>query len=240
MNCETKGSAAVAWLKGTKHKFYEDRYRLLSREIPLVALQGRGELFAVFDGIGSAPKGMSAAQEMCDRLLSFYRSPERYHFSHKGIEALLHEANCTIHDWGFMQGTDRPLGGCAGTVAWVHENRVCLFHAGDTAAILVRDGDARQLTSVHEANGGIFRYFGLGEKLKIDMESLSLAEGDLLLLVSDGITKAFHPVEAARLAHTVFSETGSIAAAAKELVGRSRSKGSSDDITVLLIEIPDE
>jgi anaerobic selenocysteine-containing dehydrogenase len=35
----------------------------------MVGVQERGELFAVFDGIGSAPKGRQAAQEMADILL---------------------------------------------------------------------------------------------------------------------------------------------------------------------------
>jgi hypothetical protein len=61
ISVETKGIAAVAWMKGTKHKFYEDRFRLLCLPVPLVSEQDRGEIFAVFDGIGSAPKGMAAA-----------------------------------------------------------------------------------------------------------------------------------------------------------------------------------
>jgi PPM family protein phosphatase len=76
--CEQKGSATVAWVKGSKHQFYEDRYRILSREVPLVKGQDRGEIFAVFDGIGSAPKGREAAQEMMDQLVHFYKKPQNY------------------------------------------------------------------------------------------------------------------------------------------------------------------
>ena len=62
-NTERKGCAAVSWLKNAKstRKPYEDRYRLLTKDIPLVGKSGRGELFAVLDGIGGAPRGMAAA-----------------------------------------------------------------------------------------------------------------------------------------------------------------------------------
>ncbi|MEI6262593.1 MAG: hypothetical protein WCR46_22175 [Deltaproteobacteria bacterium] len=58
----------------------------------------------------------------------------------------------------------------AGTVAWIHGQSAEIFHAGDTVAYLIRDGGlVRQLTRLHEENGAIYRYFGLGAYLEIDM-----------------------------------------------------------------------
>jgi PPM family protein phosphatase len=68
MNCEVRGNAAVAWLKGTKNKLYEDRYRLLSQDVPLIRRLERGQMFAVFDGIETAPEGRRPAQEMGDTI----------------------------------------------------------------------------------------------------------------------------------------------------------------------------
>lgn len=67
---ETRGCAAVSWLKSPKHP-YEDRYRLLTSDIVLVSRAHRGELFGVFDGIGSAPMGMAVAQAMADSQAAF-------------------------------------------------------------------------------------------------------------------------------------------------------------------------
>ena len=64
--------AAVGWAQGRSHHTYEDRFRLLTSYIPLVATSGRGDLVAVFDGVGSAPQGMQAAQALADALLGFY------------------------------------------------------------------------------------------------------------------------------------------------------------------------
>ena len=234
---EQKGNAVVSWLSSPKHP-YEDRYRLLPNEIPLVKAANRGELFAVLDGIGSAPKGMSAAQHMADSILDFFRSAKDIKPEWESVRDILYQANLEITSWGVMEGTTRPLGGCAGTGAWCYQDRLTIFHAGDTVGMLLRPGEKpRILTRLHEVNGGIFRYFGLGETLEIDVESLVVEEGDLILLMSDGVTKTFSTTEAADLVMDTFNDTGDIGIAAQELTRCSRTRGSSDDITVVLVEV---
>ena len=237
---EQRENAAVSWLKSPKHA-YEDRYRLLTKDIAVVGQSGRGELFGVLDGIGSAPRGMAAAQAIADCLANFFLKKDAYSADWQGINNLLYKTNLDIFNWGFMAGSDRPLGGCAGTVAWLRDGQVSMFHAGDTVGMLLREGkEPRMLTRMHEIHGDIYRFFGLGETLEIDVETCSVEEGDLILLMSDGVTKAYSTTEAANLVSEIFDKTGNIAAAAHELVTRSRSKKSSDDITALVIEIVDE
>jgi PPM family protein phosphatase len=162
-NTELRGHAAVSWLKRQRH-MYEDRYRLLTKEIPLVIGSGRGGLFAVMDGIGSASMGMAAAQAMVDCLVNFYREPDRYSPDCKGLCNLLHTTNHDIFNWGTMEASDRPLGGCAGTVAWLHDGRISMFHAGDTVGLLIREGmEPLRITRAHEIKGDIYRYFGMGK-----------------------------------------------------------------------------
>lgn len=239
---ERKGTAAVSWLKNVKsqQKPYEDRYRLLSNDIPLVGRSGRGELFAVLDGIGGAPRGMQAAQAVADCLLDFYRKPDEITPDAAGLNQLLLRTNHVINDWGCIEGTDRPLGGAAGTILWLCEERLTIFHVGDTNGMLLRQGyPPRVLTSFHERDGGIFRYFGLGSRLEIEVKSERVADGDLILLVSDGVTKVFSTNEAANLVQTVYEKTGDIGRATQELVERSRGKKSDDDITALVVEVLD-
>ena len=100
---EKRGPAAVSWLKGTNHNFYEDRFRLLPETIPLVSKSGRGSLYAVFDGIGGAPEGMRAAQHMADVLLRFYQECDSYADSAKGVHQLLVMANQEINVLLFKQ-----------------------------------------------------------------------------------------------------------------------------------------
>ena len=232
---DSRKKASVAWLKGTKHKFYEDRYRILSKDIPLVGGQDRGELFAVFDGIGSAPKGRQAAQEMADILLNFFLRAESYELSPEGLEKLLLQGNESIHQWGFMEGTDVPQGGCAGTVAWLYQENLSVFHAGDTSAVLIQNrGNTLKLTRDHQAeNGAIYRYFGLGPNLGLEMSMCPVEELDRILLLTDGVTKVIHPLEAAEYV----KKHDDIGLAAKSLVQKAFLKGSIDDITATLIEV---
>lgn len=242
-NTERRGCAAVSWLKNVKRssKPYEDRYRLLTRDIPIVGKSRRGELFAVLDGIGGAPRGMQAAQAVADCLLDFYRKPESISADSTGLSELLLQTNQAINDWGCMDSTDRPLGGAVGTIAWIYEQQLTLFHAGDSAGVLIRQKqEPRLLTSVHDIDGGISRYFGLGRRLELEVISERLEEGDLILLVSDGVTKAYSAIEAASLVYEIYDKTGDLGLAAQELVASSRNKKSADDITALVIEVDED
>jgi serine/threonine protein phosphatase PrpC len=170
---------------------------------------------------------------MCDVLVKFYREPEQYPASYESIKQLMMEANREILNWGFMPGTDRPLGICAGTLVWLYKEIMHVFHAGDTIALLVRDGVFEQLTALHELDGSIYRYFGFGENLKIDVSRHEIEESDRILLMSDGVTKAMIPAEINALSEKYQDK----AVAVREIVNRSRNKGSQDDITAMVIEI---
>ncbi len=74
----------------------------------------------------------------------FYQQFENHPATWQGIRDLLLEGNMEISKWGLMPGKDHPLGGCAGTVAWINEKKLFIFHAGDTLAILIRDGKLEQ------------------------------------------------------------------------------------------------
>jgi PPM family protein phosphatase len=132
--CSRREMAAAACLKGTRHQLYEDSYRMFPNEIPLVRDSNRGEIYAVFDGIGSAVKGKESSQAMADILIEFYQAPEFHEPSAKGLYQLLQKGNMLIHDWGFEGENDVPLGGCAGTLIWIYDSALHLFHAGDTVA----------------------------------------------------------------------------------------------------------
>lgn len=233
MNIEKSGSAAVAWLKGTRHMFYEDRYRMLPQTIPLVGQSGRGEIFAVFDGIGSAPEGMRSAQRMADVLIDFYRKPECSENSWQGVYQLLMDANLEISRWGSEKGPGSASGGCAGTVIWIKDDCFYTFHAGDTVALIIRDGTATRITGSHDVGGAVYKYFGLGNQLEIDFEKHELIQGDRLVLLSDGVTSAVDLQEAA----DVINEYDDSGWGASVLGRLSQLKGSTDDITVMIIDI---
>lgn len=232
-NIEERGNAAVGWQKGPKHTHYEDRYRLLCAPVPLVVAADRGEILAVCDGVGSAPRGMSAAQEICDTLLRFFELSKFDTQDTGAILSLLAAVSQRILDWGMIEGTDRPLGACAVTVIWLNEDRAHVFHAGDTCAVLIRDGAARPLTRAHQdTEGHLLNYFG-NPSVHIEEGVYEIEAGDRLLLTSDGISKVLYPQAMADIVEsTPTRSTGLVA-----LLGQARARGSGDDMTALLMDI---
>ncbi len=231
---EERGNAAVIWQQGPRHKFYEDRYRLLCRPISLVELAERGEIFAVCDGVGSAPRGRDAAQEVCDVLVKFYKNAAELSPTAETLISLLDQANSLIHAWGFIEGTDRSQGACAATIVWITDNLMAnVFHVGDTAALLIRNGTAQALTSTHHnAAGHLVNYFGRSS-LQIEIKSVQLDIGDRLLLLSDGISKSLYNQRIAAIVESHSRRSASLEA----LLSAARTAGSGDDITAVLVDL---
>ncbi len=94
----------------------EDRYRMIGGGIlpkPKINIKtpesppdeytgfkdsGRGEIYAVMDGVGSAEMGMQAAQFIADQLMNFYTTDIPATVS--GLESLLTQINQSIVEWG--------------------------------------------------------------------------------------------------------------------------------------------
>ena len=93
------------------------------------------------------------------------------------------------------------------------------------------------LTTPQERGGAIYSYFGIGPGLELEIKRASLEDEDLILLLTDGVTKAFHILDAAKMVLNRYERTGSCATAISELVELSRRRGSSDDITALVVAI---
>lgn len=234
---EERRGASVLWLKGATHRHYEDRYRLLSCDVPLVGASTVGEVFAVADGVGSAPLGMSAAQHLCDRLAQVYGQGGNERSSQR-LQDLLVEVNRVIHGWGFIEGTDRPAGACAATVVLLEPNHVrgVIAHAGDTRAALIRDGRCQILTPLDQSvDGALQCYFGTPAP-SFTVLPLSLELGDRLLLVSDGVTKSFGMAELAAMVESQPTRRRALQALGQACVRQP----SGDDVTALVIDVGED
>jgi serine/threonine protein phosphatase PrpC len=221
-----EGYAATACAQGSSHERYEDSFVLLTRDIPLVAEAGRGELFAVFDGVSKAPQGLRASNIMAGSLVDFYRARNFHPPTCEALRTLLFENNLKIHNCGADQ-----WGACVGTVAWVKESVLHLFHVGDTNAVLITDDGPHMLT---EARDWKSSHFGMGPNLEIAEYSIDLSQkGDYLLLCSDGLTGGAQD-DFQSIAQ--FLGNNSIEVAARLMVSSAQLR-STDDITVVLVDI---
>ena len=80
--------------------------------------------WGIFCGCWTGPgeKRLSRSDRGFDKfaLIDLYRAA-CHPASAPGLCALLMKANETINGWGLAAGSNLPLGGCAGTVAWIHD-----------------------------------------------------------------------------------------------------------------------
>ena len=223
----------IAQKTGLDHKLYEDRYRILDARAPLVRKADRGIIYGVMDGVGGAPRGMGAAQELCDQLQRFFR-PGECEPTTAAIRQIIHDANDEVASWGCIPGTDRPLGAAAATVAWfAPDHRLHLFHVGDTTAYRWDGLNLITLTSEQGSGRALYNYVGLGEHFHVQQIGVEFEEGDTLLLVSDGVTKV---CALDHLADTLEANPR-VETAAQRIVDLASHLGSRDDITAMVVEL---
>lgn len=127
-------------------------------------------------------------------------------------------------------------------------------HAGDSRAYLVRGGETLQLTEDHTliarliaagvANEGdaehprwkgvITNALGFGDDTRIAMLAVSLADGDRLLLCSDGVSEYLGPAE---IGDVVASAEPALACEA--LIQRALARGGADNATAVVVAVVD-
>lgn len=214
---------------------------------------------AVADGLGGEVCGEIASRRALESLLSMvlhtpdwmlrlgkpeinevmWRMADRFIRVHA---ALLHEA---AQD-PYLQGMSTTL-----TTALTMGDDLIITHVGDSRVYLIRDGQMRQLTrdhtlaqqlidsGMHNQNDQLVKELrnvlkqALGAKVsecRPEVDYLKLADGDQLLLCTDGLSDA---VESGVIAQ-VLNKNNSAKATAEELLGLALEKGGPDNITLIV------
>jgi len=131
------------------------------------------------------------------------------------------------------------------------DGEALLAHAGDSRAYLVRDGVATLLTDDHTLlarladagvetgpdasrwRGVVTNALGVGEPTWIATAAVRLADGDRLLLCSDGVSEYLPPQDIA----VVLTRVVSPAKAARKLVELALQRGGQDNATAIVIKV---
>jgi serine/threonine protein phosphatase PrpC len=193
---------------------------------------GRGEIYAVMDGVGSASMGMQAAQLIAGKLMDFYTTDIPATIS--GLESLLKQINQSIVEWGTTDD-QRSVGASTLTLAWLMNQQLSIFHVGDSTGFLMNSSGFMKMTQPHERNGyGLYRYMGQHDDFFLDIKSYPLQSDDTICLVTDGITKGLRNHEIQKILEDYACEPH---LAARKLVEMAKQRKVQDDITALVIEV---
>ncbi|MEN9654813.1 MAG: protein phosphatase prpC [Chlamydiota bacterium] len=208
--------------------------------------------FALADGMGGHLAGEVAAQETISFLTEHIRQQRLSSCTEWIIELrdAIERVNRHVYRMGRSEKSLSGMGTTLCCMVWTADG-VVYAHVGDSRVYLYRQQKLTLLTQDHSlltrwfgsrryANmpkGGsaykhvITRSIGTGPKANPEVASVATEPHDLFFLCSDGLTDVVSLAEM----ESVLNQTTDLEQAGKKLVEIAKIKGSSDNMTVLLI-----
>lgn len=215
-------------------------------------------LYLVADGMGGHAGGAHASALCVDVVDKVVRSgvstlgavpaSERGATISEVLAAAASEASAKIYD---QAAADSRLQGMGTTLTgmFLHGERAYVVHVGDSRAVLLRGGSARQLTNDHswlneQVQAGLLteeeaavsdlkhiitRSVGFERHVEADVMSVTVAPGDAFLLCSDGLSNYVETEEIAALARDHWY--ADLPRVCTDLANR---RGGDDNITVVV------
>ncbi|MCL6516421.1 Stp1/IreP family PP2C-type Ser/Thr phosphatase [Alicyclobacillus sp.] len=217
-------------------------------------------LVVIADGMGGAQAGEVASKLAAETVSEFVAEACRSAGAAVEPEQVLRDAVQAANHrvWEASRNSAEYVGmGTTLVAALVHDGRVCLAHVGDSRAYVLHDGELAQVTDDHSLVAELVRRgqlteeealhhpqrhivtrsLGTAELADPDVSVRPLADGDVLLLCTDGLSNLVQPAElrASLLRLRGARVQADVERAADELIGLALARGGSDNITVALL-----
>lgn len=226
---------------GTARKNNEDRFLIKEYD-------SKGLLLGVADGMGGHAGGDRAAETACENLQAFDAHSERVE---EQLPELVKKAN---HRILAAAANDVSLHGMGTTLtaAFINDHVAYWVHAGDSRLYLFRDYTLVQISDDHSYPGMLLKNGELsaeqarlhpmknlllnclgGPDLEIDAGRLTLEDGDLLLLSTDGLHD-WTPQEAIA---AILEKREPLQEKLTLLLQAALAGGSKDDITIVAAQL---
>lgn len=210
-----------------------------------------GHLAVVCDGMGGHVGGRAASEAAVRTIVAGVASSAPDANPARALEAAIRTAGAVVHGLG-GSGPNPARPGATCVAALVNERGAVIAHVGDSRVLLVHDGALRRLTRDHslveelvaaglltpeqaaqhpEANK-ITRALGIEPTVEVEVHPgfVALAPGDVLLLVTDGVTDL---VSDADLLELVRTRSGLGAAVlCQAVIELANARGGHDNCTI--------
>ncbi len=213
-------------------------------------LAAKGQLLVVADGMGGAQAGSEASR------WAIRVAVERYYDMPGAslgvnLKSAIETASYSLYQ--YLRSTNVEEAGCTMAAAVIHGGLLHVVNVGDSRVYLLRSGQITQLTRDHTVTQAkidqgllapedakldpernvVTRSLGTRPEVRADLfPPLPLAEGDVVLLCSDGLTDMLADAEILRLATGVPLDR-----AARRLIAAANKRGGIDNISVVLAHI---
>jgi len=210
-------------------------------------------LLAIADGIGGHASG-EVASKMAIEILRDSLKKEGEPFPER-LDLGVKLANKTIFEAAQSQSQLNGMGTTLTAVQLIG-NRLGVAHVGDSRVYLIRGGVIEQITDDHtivseqvargmmtreeaarsDMRNILSRALGIGPEVKVDLEELTVSEGDRVVLCSDGLSELVSEDEI--LSEVQSSNRPDLAC--NELVNLANRRGGEDNITVIVAHLRGE
>lgn len=212
-------------------------------------LDGKGGIYLVADGMGGHQAGEVASKQAIKLAIDQYYSDPNHDVGTSLVRAYK-AANRLIYD----EAQSDPAKAGMGTTlvaAVIVGRKVYIANVGDSRAYLIGQGGISQITEdhswvqeqiraglltreqarLHPQRNVVTRALGSKPSVEIDLFEGYLADGDALLLCSDGMSGLVEDWEIEAIVREQSAQD-----AARSLVAKANERGGADNITVLIVD----
>jgi serine/threonine protein phosphatase PrpC len=214
-------------------------------------------LLVVADGMGGHASGETASSLAVNIIRDYFQEPSKligdndpsFSATTNRLGSAIRLANLAV----FEAAQNSPqLTGMGTTIAaaLLNGNRLSIGHIGDSRVYLIRAGNIEQLTDDHsvvneqvrrdiitkeeaaksEMKNILTKALGISMDTEADLDELTMFDGDILLLCSDGL----NTMVSDETILDIFSFANDPVAACDSLVDAANKNGGKDNITVVI------
>jgi protein phosphatase len=219
-----------------------------------------GHLFAIADGMGGMASGEEASRLAISAGLELVRDSARWHLDFTDpaevddlmatCRRYIRQINRRVYEQAATNAAMEGMGTTL-TVAYSVGHRLFVIHVGDSRIYLAHGGILQQLTrdhtvaqdlalsgqitqaevKSHRMRNVLTNYIGSpGDGIEAELHRLDLADGDRLMLCSDGLTDL---VDDAQIA-SILDEESEPQATCDRLIDAALQAGGRDNVTVIV------
>ena len=205
-------------------------------------------LWAVADGMGGHQAGEVASGMLADALTAVETFDSGYAFL-DNVQDAIERVNRALVAHAAISAPGTVIGSTIVVLIAYQGHYACLW-AGDSRAYLLRGGHFEQITRDHSMvqemidsgalarrdaksygrSNVITRAVGVNDRLALDLHQGPIADGDIFLLCSDGLTNMLDDHEIA----TVL-QAADVGPAADDLIEMTLARGAKDNVTAVII-----
>jgi serine/threonine protein phosphatase PrpC len=229
----------------------------------LVANNGKqvpAGLYIVADGMGGHQQGEVAsniavrtvAREVIQRVMLAHLE-DKPDAQGSSMQEVLEESVMQAHR---AISNEAPGSGTTLTAAFIFDQQMAIAHVGDSrlyfinsgfeATILTRDHSlvkrmielghlTEEQASVHPQRNVLYRALGQGEPFSPDTSTIPLQESGIIMLCSDGLWGMMTRAEITQ----IITSNPALEIAAQKLVDAANMAGGTDNISVILVRLPE-